>query len=414
MQNILYLFLVTNSYFFIKRIINNDKIYSMPLKIETNRSGVFTFQVAVDLELIQPLIDKINYGHRLFSSLPLLPEIAAQLEKETLLSSIHGTDTIEGGTLTEDEIAQVIESTHEITREDHKQRISNLSNAYQYVEKTALQSSANGQQAFIVSESFILSLHRIISGGINDDRYRPGQYRDNPKGKITKVGDPDHGGIYKPPQAHIDIKMLMGEFVAWLNSDKIRNLPSLIRAPLAHYYFERIHPFPDGNGRVGRLLEKSILLASGDKYASRGIDRYYLENIDTYFSVFNRARKEEKTNPEYCNHAFVEFVLKGFDVTIERLHHRANKLVEHFLILAWLGHQLRDKHINNREHVILEFLGGQAQPINQGQLKKMSWYQELYRRLSAATESRDWNHLLNQGLITKSEDGLIKLNPFVV
>jgi Fic family protein len=237
----------------------------MPLKIETNRSGIFTFQVATDLERIQPLIDKINYGHRLFSSLPLLPEIAAQLEKETLVSSIHGTNTIEGGTLTEDEIAQVIESTHEITQEEHKQRISNLSSAYQYVEKTARQSATNGQRNFIVSESFILSLHQLISGGISDERYRPGRYRDNPKGTITEVGDADHGGIYKPPQAHIDIKMLMGSFVEWLNSEELCGLPSLIRAPLAHYYFERIHPFQDGNGREGRLHEKSNQLTSSDK-----------------------------------------------------------------------------------------------------------------------------------------------------
>lgn len=76
----------------------------MPLKVETNRSGIFTFHVGVELERIQPLIDKVNYGYRLFSSLPILPEIAIQLEKETLLASIHGTDTIEGGTLSEDEI----------------------------------------------------------------------------------------------------------------------------------------------------------------------------------------------------------------------------------------------------------------------------------------------------------------------
>lgn len=384
----------------------------MSLKIETYRSGMFTFQVAVDLNRIQPLIDKVNYGHRLFSSLPLLPDIAAQLERETLLSSIHGTDTIEGGTLTEDEIAQLIESTQEVTQEEHKRRISNLSKAYRYAEITALQSLADKQQAFTVSELFILTLHQLISGGINDERYLPGQYRDNHKGQITKVGDADHGGIYKPPQAHVDIKLLMGHFVEWLNGDELCRLPSMVRASLAHYYFERIHPFQDGNGRVGRLLEKSILITSGDKYAGRGIDRYYLENIDTYFSAFNNSRKAEKTNPEYCNHDFVEFVLKGFDVTIERLHHRANKLMEHVLILAWLGDQLRDKRINHREHVILDYLGGQTGPVNQLQLKKMSWYQELYRRYSPATESRDWNHLFNQGVIIKSEDGLIRLNAF--
>jgi Fic family protein len=386
----------------------------MPLIIETHRSGIFTFQMGLDLARLQPLIDKVNYGHRLFSSLPLLPDIAAKLERETLLSSIHGTDTIEGGTLTEDEILQVIESALEITQEEHKRRISNLTQAYRFAEKEALRTQENQQPAYIVSETFILSLHQLISEGINDEFYRPGQYRDNPKGKITKVGDAEHGGIYKPPQAHIDIKLLIGKLIEWLNSDEMIGLPGLIRAPLAHYYFERIHPFQDGNGRVGRLLEKTILMASGDKYAGRGIDNYYLENIDAYFSAFNHARREEKNNPESCNQSFVEFVLKGFDTTIERLHHRANQLMRHVLILAWLGDLLRGKRINNREHVILDYLGGQEEPVNLAQIKRLPWYQALYRVFSPATESRDWSHLLTQELITKNQDGFIELNTFRV
>ncbi len=223
--------------------INNSKTNSMPLKIETHRSGRFVFQAGIELERIQPLIDKVNYGYRLFSSLPILPDIAIQLEKESLLSSIHGTDTIEGGTLSEDEILLVIESTQETTQEEHERRIGNLAQAYQFAESEAKQSLDADQQAFMVSELFILSLHKLISSGINDERYKPGEYRDNPKGQITRVGDPDHGGVYKPPQAHIDIKLLMKNCVEWLNSEEVLNLPSLIRASLAHYYFERIHPF---------------------------------------------------------------------------------------------------------------------------------------------------------------------------
>ncbi|MBS3963680.1 MAG: Fic family protein [Methylomonas sp.] len=384
----------------------------MILTVETHRSGIFTFQTGLKLAQLQPLIDKIDYGHRLFSSLPLLPDVTATLEKETLLSSIHGTDTIEGGTLTEDEISQVIEFTQEITQEEHKRRISNLAQAYRFAENAAIQAPTTQHSAFLVSEIFILTLHRLISGGINDDRYQPGQYRDNPKGQITKVGDEDHGGIYRTPQAHIDIKLLLGKLIEWLNSDEICSLPSLIRAPLAHYYFERIHPFQDGNGRVGRLLEKTILIASCSRYASRGIDRYYLENIDTYFSAFNQARKQEKTRPDTCNQDFIEFVLKGFEISIERLHHRANQMMRHFLVLAWLGDLLRDKHINNRQHVILDYLGGKQETITLHSLKKMPWYQALYRRYSPATESRDWADLVNQGIITKSDEGAIRLNAF--
>lgn len=384
----------------------------MTLTVDTYRSGIFIFQIGCDLSQLQALVEKINYGHRLFSSLPLLPDIAAQLEKETLLSSIHGTDTIEGGTLTEDEILQLIESIQEVTQEEHKRRISNLTQAYRYAESTAVEFQADQKPVFMVSETFILTLHRLISDGINDERYQPGRYRDNPKGKITKVGDTDHGGIYKPPQAYIDIKLLMSKLVEWLNSEEISKLPSLIRAPLAHYYFERIHPFQDGNGRVGRLLEKTILIASGNKYASRGIDRYYLENIDTYFAAFNQARKQEKINPKTCNQGFIEFVLKGFEITIERLHHRANHLMQHFLVLAWLGDLLRSKRINHREHVILDFLVSRQESVSLQHIKKQPWYIELYRRYSLATESRDWNHLLSEAIVIKTEDGSIRLNAF--
>lgn len=382
----------------------------MTLTIETNRYGPFTFQTGIDVQSLQPLLDKINYAQRLFSSMPMLPEIAAQLEKESLLSSIHGTNTIEGGTLSETEIAQVIEQTPEFGLEEHKQRIINLSNAYRYAEQYAVTSS--DQNGLIISEAFLLSLHQIISNQLNNERYRPGQYRDNPKGTLTKVGDAEHGGAYKPPQAHIDIKLLMGHFIDWLNSEEVLQLPSLVRAPIAHYYFERIHPFQDGNGRVGRLLEKSILIASGAKFAGRGIDRYYLEQIDTYFLLFNQARLAEKCHPESCNQAFVEFVLQGFALSLERLHHRANRIMEHFLVLAWLGDQLRAKQINHREHSILEFIGSQAMPLTQQQIKKTAWYQGLYHNYSAATESRDWQHLFNAQLIGKDEAGCLYLNAF--
>jgi hypothetical protein len=184
----------------------------------------------------------------------------------------------------------------------------------------------------------------------------------------------------------------------------------MIRAPLVHYYFERIHPFNDGNGRVGRLIEKTILIASGDEYAGRGLDRYYLENIDDYFTVFNMVRKLEKTHPDECNHAFVEFVLTGLAQTIERLHHRANGLMGCFLVLAWLGDLLKNKAINNREYVLLDYLGTHTNPIRIADLKKIPWHKELYRQYSAATESRDWNHLLQSKLITKSGQDFVVLN----
>jgi hypothetical protein len=56
--------------------------------------------------------------------------------------------------------------------------------------------------------------------------------------------------------------------------------------------------------------------------------------------------------------------------------------MEHFLILAWLGDLLRDKKINQREHVILDYLGRQPEPVELMQFKKLAWYKEMYRAYS--------------------------------
>lgn len=82
------------------------------LGIETHRSGIFTFRIGADPESGRPLVDKLEYGHRLFVSMPLLPEIISRVEKETLVASIHGTDTIEGGDLSEEEISGAIEGAN--------------------------------------------------------------------------------------------------------------------------------------------------------------------------------------------------------------------------------------------------------------------------------------------------------------
>jgi Fic family protein len=379
----------------------------LEISVETHRSGVFTFRVGADPEALHSLLDKFEYGHRLFNSLPLLPEIVSQVEKETLVASIHGTDTIEGGDLSEEEISAVIEATAEITLEERQRRAANLAQAYlQWVEQRA---AAFPSGRCVVDEEFIRQLHRTVCDGLDKENYRPGLYRDNDKGIVTKVGDASHGGVYKPPQAGVDIKMLMGVFVDWLNRDELMSLPSPVRAALAHYYFERIHPFRDGNGRVGRLLERTILMSGGFKYPARGLDQYYLEHVDDYFLHFNRARKAEKTAPKTCHQEFIVFVLMGLTEAVERLHQRASRLIGRLLVGAWLGRLLSQKEINQRQYDILEYLASLPDGVRLDELKRRTWYRALYRNYSAATESRDWKDLLARGLAQKTEGGRVAL-----
>lgn len=87
----------------------------------------------------------------------------------------------------------------------------------------------------------------------------------------------------------------MGEFLAWHGRLAEAGVPVLIRAPLVHLYLERIHPFWDGNGHVGRMLEASLLLAAGFDY-SHLVDRLLRDKAINarQYAILDRLREATK------------------------------------------------------------------------------------------------------------------------
>ena len=363
-------------------------------------------RIGIDLEALEPVLRQVQDLQRLFNQLPIPLGIAKQLDRKVIVASIRGTDTIEGGTLSEEETEQILKNPA-AAKDERERRIANLRRAYERMELYV--ATHPKDKPLPITEAFIRELHQDVSAGLGDD-YGSGLYRDNPKGKMTKVGDAAHGGVYKPPQAYVDIKLLMETFIDWLNTLPVSTLSPPVRASLAHYYFERIHPFQDGNGRVGRILEKAILLAAGYRWVAFDLDRYYLEHLDEYFLVFNQARKQETKKPEACNQMFVGFVLAGLTETLKRLHQHVCRMVASTLYLCMMSDLFRQKRINDRQHAILEHVL-QGQPLSEIELKSQGWYAALYRRLSPATKSRDWKQLREQGLIAILPNNQVRPGP---
>ena len=378
----------------------------VPLKIETFRSGRFTFQVGLDFQLIGPLFDRVGDAHERFSKVPILPDIANRLEREIVVSSVFGTNTIEGGTLTEEETQTVIESGSN-PRDEKERRVTNISKAYEFAESTAsswqaAHDAANNQGNVTpvpILESAVIELHALITDGLTHPQNRPGAYRDNPKNQLTRVGDEEHGGVYVPPRCKPDIEQLMNAFEAWANSEQVIALPALLRAPLVHYYFERIHPFWDGNGRVGRVLESLVLKSAGFKYAHYALSRYYLEHIDDYFSAFNLARRAEERGEPYPNTVFVKLFLEGMLHVLNRLHDRVNEITRLLLYQTTLRDLQDTREINSRQYTIINNLRPWTQLHSLDDLQREAWYLGLYRRLTSRTRLRDLQKLQDLGLI---------------
>ncbi|MEA1889726.1 MAG: Fic family protein, partial [Pseudomonadota bacterium] len=371
------------------------------IRVETYRSGIFTFQVGVDLSDIQPLLQRVEDAHARFAAVPILPDVATKLEREVVVSSVFGTNTIEGGTLTEEETAVVIDT--EEAKEEEEKRVLNIRQAYSTAENFAdicikdSKASIEGTGLVVgLQEKMIKDLHAIITNGLAHPHNIPGKYRDNQKGQLTKVGDNRHGGVYTPPKCHDDIDLLIQQFLKWINSPELSQLSPLIRAPLAHYYFERIHPFWDGNGRVGRVLEAMILKCSGYKYAPFALSRYYLEQIDEYFTGFNLARKAEDDKEKYPNTAFVSFFLEGMLKVLNQLHDRVNRIIAMLLYETSLNTKLQSKKINLRQFTIINNLLPHGTEHTLQSLQSQPWYLGLYQKLTPKTRSRDLKGLAEQ------------------
>jgi Fic family protein len=367
-----------------------------PVKIETHRSGIFTLQVGIDLERLKPLMDRVEDAHRRFSSVPILPDVAIALEKEVVVSSVFGTNTIEGATLSEKETAEVIERPLEEAKNENERRVKNLKAAYDYVEELADQSqnsnnipAATTEVAAQISEHLIKTLQEQITTGLSHPNNTPGEYRNNQKGQLTKVGNDEHGGSYTPPKGYDDVLLVIKGFIAWINSPVICALSPLIRAPLVHYYFERTHPFWDGNGRVGRVLEAFVLKCASYKYAHFALSRYYLEHVDEYFRMFNAARKAEEAHQDYPNTVFVEFFNKGMLEVLNRVHDRANRLLADILFESRMQSMLLEKKINTRQFQLLQNLFSRGLQHNTADLRKELWYQSLYKDKTPKTRLRD-------------------------
>lgn len=105
-----------------------------------------------------------------------------------------------------------------------------------------------------VSNHLIQSMHAILLENVRH-KGSIGKYRTGPVWIAEKEGDPIEKAIYIPPEAHF-VQDYMNDLITYVNDEKTI---SLLKAGMAHYQFEAVHPFEDGNGRLGRLLIPLII-----------------------------------------------------------------------------------------------------------------------------------------------------------
>lgn len=362
------------------------------LKVETQRSGCFVFQIGVDPAALSLAMQRVEDAHERFVASPL-SQVANRLEHEVVVSSIFGTNTIEGGALSEEETEVALQLDPAQVQEVEQRRALNIKAAYDLAQQ------ATKVPGWRLNLEFICEIHAAITHQLPHPHDQPGIFRNNSKNQITYVGNEAHGGRYKPPQYGSDIKLLMGKLIEWHDELESAGVSPLIRAPLMHLYYELIHPFWDGNGRVGRVLEASLLQAAGYRYAPFAMARYYLDNIDAYFTLFNTCRKAADKHQPEPNAPFIAFHIEGMRVVINKLHDRVNGIVVVLLFKTRIKQLLDRKEINSRQYTVVSQLLDRGKHMTLEELRQAPWYVSLYLKLNDKTRQRDMRGLREMELL---------------
>jgi Fic family protein len=149
----------------------------------------------------------------------------------------------------------------------------------------------------------IREIHGVLLEGVRGDRERPGDFR-AVQNWIGRPSEPIHGARFVPPPVP-EMQAALDDLEQALNDPK-PDLPLLVRLALLHYQFEAIHPFRDGNGRIGRLLIALLLVSSGRlRDPLLYLSAYFERHRDVYMDLLLRVSQ----TGDWA--AWLQFFLRG-------------------------------------------------------------------------------------------------------
>lgn len=169
-----------------------------------------------------------------------------------------------------------------------------------------------------IAENFIKKLHGVLLDSVRGSAKDRGNFR-KIQVFIGKEGTTIEGASYVPPAAN-DIPRLMSNWEKYIHDTDSTDI--LVLSAVAHYQFEAIHPFLDGNGRVGRLLIPLVLFEKRlISYPMLYISQYFEENRNAYYDLL-RGVSEKKAWEEW-----IRFFLVGVRTQSERTQATVNSIL---------------------------------------------------------------------------------------
>lgn len=241
-------------------------------------------------EITNQIIDYVAEIAELVGKLTSTNQLSANptLRRSNRIRTIHGSLAIEQNTLSLEQVTAVLNGKHVLAP---PKDIAEVKNAYEVYERL--------DELNPYSVEDLLTAHRIMTQGLVNEA---GMFRTRPVGIVDNEGHILHFGTL--PQYVPDLVM---ELLDWVKNSDIH---ILIRSCVFHYELELIHPFADGNGRIGRLWHTLLLSKWNPVFAWLPVESIIHDRQQEYYKAINASNEAGEST------VFIEFMLSAIKASL--------------------------------------------------------------------------------------------------
>ena len=304
---------------------------------------------------ILKLISQIESLRLFFNSFPVPLALKNKIERISILKSSLYSARIEGNPLTLNDV----KNPEKIYDREKKLEVFNILDSIKFMDTNLIPGNN-------ISEDFVLRLHGIVMKNLSTDS---GHIRTEPGAIFNQAGV----AIYIAPLPQ-QIREMIDKLLVYANRET--DYP-IVTAVISHLIFEKIHPFIDGNGRVGRLLIWAILKAKNYLFPiAIPLEEFIDQNRDRYYFHLDHGATETER--------YIEFMLEGFSQMGDKIRLEVLKKTE------------------KKEDIILPPRQEEILAIIKDHLNvSLEFIKRRFFKVPARTLSYDLKKLAEQGLIVK-------------